>query len=238
MSRIVRYIFEKGGKRCRATLLLLCAEMLDCRMERALDAAVAIELIHTSSIIFDDIIDNEKIRRNSQPLHIAFGEGVAITCGLFLASKAVEILSHYDSKEIMRAIGTAIVTMSQGEMLDVFSQGEEGVEEYLKIISFKTGAMFSASAEIGALVAGASRDQVECLSECGRLIGISFQMRDDIADLNDGEKMSVYNDLTVETVSRLSVEYAGRAKDLLRRKFGEKSNRIIEFIDHICGSQK
>lgn len=235
LKRVVRYSLERGGKRCRSTLLLLCTEMLGGNRQRAIDAASAIELIHTSSLIFDDMIDDETSRRNAKPLHLAFGENAAITCGLFLASKAVEILTRYGNEDIMKVASNAIVKASEGEMLDVLSRQAATVKGYLKIASLKTGSLFAASAAIGALLAGATKRQVESLSECGALIGIAFQLRDDFLDLTqDQSSRPIPESVTVDQVSRLSVDYVERAKAQLAKEFGEKSHCLIEFADFVC----
>ena len=236
LNRIVRYSFEKGGKRCRAILLLLSTEASAGQKEKGLDAAAAIELIHTSSLIFDDIIDDETSRRKSKPLYLAFNRNAAITCGLFLASKAVQILSRYDNEDIVRVAAEAMVRASQGEMLDVLSRRAHDLDGYLEVASLKTGSLFAASAGIGGLLAGAPREHVETLSECGRLIGIAFQLRDDLLDLTQGAecRRSISKDITADAVSRLSLEYAEKAKAGLEREFSTKSNRLIEFADYVC----
>lgn len=235
LNRIVRYSFEKGGKRCRGIFLLLTCEALSGRRQEALDAAVAIELFHTASLVFDDMVDEETSRRKSQPLHVSFGRQAAITCGLFLASKAVEMLSRYDDEDVVRVAAEAIVKASQGEMLDVLSKQAEGLERYLEIATLKTGALFAASAGIGALLAKAARKHVSIMSECGRLIGVSFQLRDDYLDLaKDQARKSVCKDMTSDVVSRLSKEHAERAKADLAREFGTRSTRLMEFADYVC----
>jgi len=235
LNSIVRYSFDKGGKRCRAILLLLSTEALAGQRENALNAAAAIELIHTSSLVFDDIIDEETSRRKSKPLHLAFGRNAAITCGLFLASKAVEMLSRYNNEDIVRVAADAMVRASQGEMLDILSRQAGGLHQYLEVASLKTGALFAASVAIGGLLAGATRERVEALSECGRLMGIAFQLRDDFLDMTQGHgRRSVSKDITVDVVSRLSLEYTDKAKADLAREFGGKSGRLIEFADYVC----
>jgi len=235
LNRIVRYSSERGGKRCRSILLLRCTEMLGGNRERAMDAASAIELIHTSSLIFDDITDHETARRNAKPLHLAYGQNAAITCGLFLASKGVEILSRYGNGNVMRVTGNAIAKLSEGEMLDVLSRQADSIEGYLKIATLKTGSLFAAAAAIGALLAGASEKQIESLSECGRLIGIAFQLRDDFLDMiQDACSQRIPKRITVDQVSRLLVDYAKKAKAQLTEEFGEKSHSLVEFVDFVC----
>jgi len=182
VNTLVRYFFQTGGKRCRPILLLLSNEALGGDQKRALDAAVAIELIHAASLIFDDIIDTETVRRRRPSMHHVFGEDKAISVGLFLASKGVEILSRYNNDALTQTLADALVKLSKGEILDAISSKTTDPESYLNIADLKTGALFSAAAAIGAILAEASEDEVKTFAEYGRLVGIAFQARDDALD--------------------------------------------------------
>lgn len=182
-SQLVRYTFRTGGKRLRPIMLLLAAQAVGGEEKLALNAAVAVEFVHAASLIFDDLIDKDRLRRSMPTLNVAFNDDRAISAGLFLASKAIEVLSDYKDPKVMKMIGWALVELSKGEILDVISDIAIDVEHYLNIADLKTGSLFGASAGIGGLVGGGSREEIGALYNYGRAVGVAFQIRDDILDI-------------------------------------------------------
>lgn len=182
-SELVRYTFRTGGKRLRPTMLLLASHSVGGEEESALNAAVAVEFVHAASLIFDDLIDKDRLRRSMPTLNVAFNDDRAIGAGLFLASKAVQVLSDYKDPKVMKMIGWALVELSKGEILDVISDIAIDVEHYLNIADLKTGSLFGASAGIGGLVGGGAREEISALYNYGRAVGVAFQIRDDIIDI-------------------------------------------------------
>jgi geranylgeranyl diphosphate synthase type I len=182
-SQLVRYTFRTGGKRLRPIMLLLASQAVGGEEKLALNAAVAVEFVHAASLIFDDLIDKDRLRRSMPTLNVAFNDDRAISAGLFLASKAIEVLSDYKDPKVMKMIGWALVELSKGEILDVISDIAIDVEHYLNIADLKTGSLFGASAGIGGLVGGGSREEIGALYNYGRAVGVAFQIRDDILDI-------------------------------------------------------
>mgnify|MGYP001097663889 CR=1 FL=1 len=182
-SELVRYTFKTGGKRLRPIMVLLATEAVGGEEKSALNAAAAVEFVHAASLIFDDLIDKDRLRRDMPTLNVAFNDDRAISSGLFLASKGVQVLSDYKDPKIMKMIGWALVELSRGEMLDVISDIAIDVEHYLNIADLKTGSLFAASAGIGGLVGGGSREEINALYNYGRAVGVAFQIRDDILDI-------------------------------------------------------
>jgi geranylgeranyl diphosphate synthase type I len=182
-SELVRYTFKTGGKRLRPTMVLLAAEAVGGQEKPAVNAAVAVEFVHAASLIFDDLIDKDRVRRSAPTLNVAFNNDRAISAGLFLASKGIQVLSDYKDPKVMRMIGWALVDLSQGEILDVISEIAIDVKHYLNIADLKTGALFGASAGIGGLIGAGSPEEVSALYNYGRAVGVAFQIRDDIMDL-------------------------------------------------------
>ena len=183
---LVKYTFKTGGKRLRPIMVLLATQAVAGEEEQALNAAAAVEFVHAASLVFDDLIDKDRLRRDRPTLNVAFNDDKAISSGLFLASKGVEVLSDYKDPKIMKMIGWALVELSKGEMLDVISDIAIDVEHYLNIADLKTGSLFGASAGIGGLVGGGSREEIEGLYNYGRAVGVAFQIRDDILDITSG----------------------------------------------------
>jgi len=180
---LVRYTFRTGGKRLRPIMVLLASRAVGGEEKMALNAAAAVEFVHAASLIFDDLIDKDRLRRDMPTLNAAFNDDRAISSGLFLASKGVEVLSDYKDPKIMKMIGWALVELSKGEMLDVISDIAIDVEHYLNIADLKTGSLFAASAGIGGILGGGSRDEINALYNYGRGVGVAFQIRDDILDI-------------------------------------------------------
>jgi len=182
---LVKYMFRTGGKRLRPVLLLLASESVGGKSEHALDAAVAMEFLHAASLIFDDLIDKHRLRRNLPTTQHAFADDKAISAGLFLASRGVQILSEYKDSRITKMVGWGLVDLSKGEILDVITELAFDVDHYLAIADLKTGSLFSAAAGIGGVIGGATPAEVDCLYNYGRAVGIAFQIKDDVLDTDD-----------------------------------------------------
>jgi geranylgeranyl diphosphate synthase type I len=181
-NELVKYTFRTGGKRLRPILVLLASEAVGGKTEHALDAAAAIEFVHAASLIFDDLIDKHRLRRSFPTTQHAFADDKAISAGLFLASKGVQILSEYKDPRITRLVGWGLVDLSKGEILDTLTELAIDIEHYLNIADLKTGSLFGAASGIGGVVGGANPHDVNCLYNYGRAVGIAFQIKDDILD--------------------------------------------------------
>ena len=181
-NELVKYTFRTGGKRLRPILVLLACDSVGGNSDHALDAAAAIEFVHAASLIFDDLIDKHRLRRSLPTTQHAFADDKAISAGLFLASKGVQILSEYKEPRITRLVGWGLVDLSKGEILDTLTELAIDIEHYLNIADLKTGSLFSAAAGIGGVLGGASAHDVNCLYNYGRAVGIAFQIKDDILD--------------------------------------------------------
>jgi len=181
-NELVKYTFRTGGKRLRPILVLLASDSVGGKSEHALDAAAAIEFVHAASLIFDDLIDKHRLRRSLPTTQHAFADDKAISAGLFLASKGVQILSEYKDPRITRLVGWGLVDLSKGEILDTLTELAIDIEHYLNIADLKTGSLFSAASGIGGVLGGANAHDVNCLYNYGRAVGIAFQIKDDILD--------------------------------------------------------
>ncbi len=192
-NRIVKYMFRTGGKRCRPLLVALSTEAFGVDAEKAMDAAAAIEIIHAATLVFDDLIDRDQVRRGVPTIHAAFSNEKALTSGLFLASKGVQLLSNYKNPEIMRMVGSTLVDISKGELLDILSDVKASVNECVAIADLKTASLFGAAAGIGGAIANAPGRDLLALQKFGRSAGMSFQIRDDMLDFEDGSSEPTLN---------------------------------------------
>jgi len=224
------HLLKAGGKRLRPILLLAVARGYGLEEEKALPAAAAIELLHNFTLVHDDIMDRDTFRRNVPTVHTIWGDALAILAGDLLFSKAFEAILDLEKKGIRhdlvvratRKLAWASVTVAEGQALDMDFERRSDVseEDYMVMIEKKTAALFKAAAEIGAIIAGATREQIEHISEYARLAGKAFQIRDDILGLTADEKKlgkPVYSDIR-EGKRTILVIYALKKLDRHRQK--------------------
>lgn len=185
-NQIIKYMFKTGGKRCRPLLVAVATQALGGDAEESLDAAAAIEIIHAATLVFDDLIDKDQVRRGVPTIHMAFSNEKAITSGLFLASKGVQLLANYKNPEIMRMVGSALVDISKGELLDILSDVTASVNECVAIADLKTASLFGTASGVGAAIAGVDGRDLSAMQKFGRSAGMAFQIRDDMLDFGNG----------------------------------------------------
>jgi len=187
------YLMNAGGKRIRPLLVLLSARAASGKadIKRIAPIAVAVELIHTATIIHDDIIDKSEKRRGIATVNKKWGENTAILAGDMLFSKSFELIGTHEIRELSGIVGEACESLAQGEMLELLHIGNASMTEevYLEILERKTAHLFEACAECGAILGGAGKSEVEALSKFGYFLGISFQLIDDILDITGDEKL-------------------------------------------------
>ncbi len=180
-----------GGKRIRPLILLLSAESIGNCDENAYAAACAVELLHTESVVHDDIIDNETLRRRKDPFHIKYGYNTSILTGDFVLGLILNISSRLDNPRIATELATTAMMMSDGEMIETRLESSEDVtfDDYLKVIEYKTATAFEAASKIGAILGGGTEDQILALAEYGKNVGIAYQIHDDLQDWNNEDKL-------------------------------------------------
>ena len=180
-----------GGKRIRPLILILSAESVGKCDDNAYVASCAVELLHTESVIHDDIIDNEILRRRKDPFHIKYGYNTSIITGDFVLGLILNISSRLDNARIARELANTAMMMSDGEMIETRLETSEDVtfEDYLKVIEYKTATAFEAASKIGAILGGGNEEQILALAEYGKNMGIAYQIRDDLQDWNNEDKL-------------------------------------------------
>lgn len=195
ISRAVRYSLFAGGKRLRPILVLAAAEAVGGLVEDALPAAAAFEMIHTYSLIHDDLpaMDDDSLRRGKPTSHVVFGEAIAILAGDALQTHAFRVLSEGESgipaERRLRAVAlladaAGASGMVGGQVADLEAEGQPVSSDSLEFIHrHKTGALIHAASEVGAVVGGGSDDQIAHLASYGENIGLAFQIIDDILDV-------------------------------------------------------
>lgn len=232
----LKYSLE-NGKRIRPVILLLAAESVGKIDENTFSASCAVEFLHMESIIHDDIIDNETLRRQKDPFHIKYGYNTSILTGDFVLGLILAISSRLDNARITKDLATTAMLMSEGEMIENRLESSEDVtfDDYLKVIEYKTATAFEVAARIGAIIAQGTEEEIEALTEYGKNIGIAYQIRDDLIDWKNEDKL--FNFLIKKSsdprdvfnkMEELLKEYAEKARSGLRKIPDTESKMNLE----------
>jgi octaprenyl-diphosphate synthase len=243
----LRYACE-GGKRIRPLILLLCAECVQSKKPDAdaYLAASAIELLHTESIIHDDIIDEENLRRGKPSFHVKYGYNSSILTADFVLGSILNIGSKLKDLRILNELSNAATRMSEGEMMEIRLGKEPDISEddYIKVLEYKTASLFEASARIGAIIGGGTEDQVHAMTSFGNLLGIAYQIHDDLIDYDNENRL--FNMLVkknkskefVDRMNKLYQLYAAKARNDLRKISAEsKAKRHLEHLTDLASVQ-
>jgi len=180
-----------GGKRIRPIILLLSSECVGEIDDNTLAAACAIEFLHTESVIHDDIIDNETLRRQKDPFHIKYGYNISVLTGDFVLGLILNIASRINNPRVTKNLATTAMMMSEGEVIESRLEASEDVtfDDYLKVIEYKTATAFETASRLGAIISGGSEEEIESLADYGKNIGIAYQIRDDLLDWQNEDKL-------------------------------------------------
>ena len=215
-----------GGKRIRPIILVLAAESVGEIDDNTLSAACAVEFLHMESIIHDDIIDNETLRRQKDPFHIKYGYNTSVLTGDFVLGLILGISSRLDNARITKELASTAMLMSEGEMVESRLETSEDVtfDDYLKVIEYKTAVAFLAASRIGAIIGKGSEEEIESLTEYGKNIGIAYQIRDDLLDWKNEDKLfnllikkSSDPRVVFDKMEELLKEYSEKARKGLRK---------------------
>ncbi len=191
LSQVLVHIRQRGGKRMRPMLILLMAKNFSRVSSVTQHAAVGLELLHTASLVHDDVVDESSERRGQASVNALYDNKVSVLVGDFILSTALLYVSKTHSEVIVRRLSELGRTLSDGEILQLTNIQKEAISEtaYYEIIKRKTAALFESCAAIGAESAGASDDEVEAARLFGQNLGIIFQIRDDIFDYYDSKEI-------------------------------------------------
>ena len=228
----------QGGKRIRPLMVLLCYDAVRSRdtiTDDPMPAAIAVELLHLESIIHDDVIDADTIRRDRQVFHVKYGLGASILSADFVLGIILDIASQYADTRVGRELSKAALKMSEGEfgeMKITDSKRQIATDEYLETISRKTASLFQSSAKLGAIISGAKQQSIEAMSEFGLNLGIAYQIQDDLLDWSqdgNGERMASTDP---EALKKMSYRFAVSAKNCLAHvPESEAKERLSELAE-------
>jgi octaprenyl-diphosphate synthase len=178
------------------------------------------------SIIHDDIIDNETLRRQKDPFHIKYGYNTSVLTGDFVLGLILGISSRLDNARITKELASTAMLMSEGEMIENRLETSEDVtfDDYLKVIEYKTAVAFQAAARIGAIISKGTEEEIESLTEYGKNIGIAYQIRDDLFDWKNEDKLfnllikkSSDPRVVFDKMEELLKKYSEKARNGLRK---------------------
>lgn len=191
LSQVLEHIKKKAGKRMRPMLILLSAKNYGAISDVTLHSAVGLELLHTASLVHDDVVDESEERRGQASVNAVYNNKVAVLVGDYLLSTALLNVALTDKNKIVRYLSELGRTLSRGEILQLSNIRSEEISEdvYYEVIKQKTAALFEACCAIGALSAGASDEEIEKAKQFGQNLGIIFQIRDDIFDYYDSDEI-------------------------------------------------
>ena len=191
LKKTVQSTLLAGGKRIRPGLFFICAKGKDFNIEYLIPAAASIEIIHTASLIHDDIIDRSLLRRGKKTIHNTYDRDTAKFVGNYLFTQTFSLLNKYNNPEILEEMSIAAQNLVRGEFDQIKTKKELGQGEriYLKKINEKTSSLFKVSCALGGILSGSARAEVEKMRRFGQYLGISFQINDDLLDM-DGRKIS------------------------------------------------
>lgn len=191
LSQVLEHIRHRGGKRMRPLLILLIAKNYGGVNDVTLRSAVGLELLHTASLVHDDVVDESKERRGQSSVNAEYNNKVAVLVGDYVLSTALLNISFTNNSDILRSIAVLGRNLSNGEILQLSNiQNTEFSEDiYYDVIKMKTAALFESCCEVGTLSVNANERQIELAKEFGRNLGIIFQIRDDIFDYYDSKEI-------------------------------------------------
>lgn len=253
IKKALKYAISAGGKRIRPVIVLLSGKICGGDYNKLMNLAIAVELIHTASIVHDDVIDKAEMRRGNISLNRKYNSSLAILLGDWLISKSVELASIYGEK-VIREFSKVGMMMSEGEVMDLYSNEDSfGEKEYFNCIEKKTASLFAYSAKTACEIAGGSDSAIDSLYRYGQSLGIAYQLVDDLLEylkvLKD--KKSQFESMTLPQIYErdFGKEIAIQKTFSLISKFrnnslealqifseSEEKRKLIEIVDFMTNS--
>ncbi len=241
----LRYASE-GGKRIRPLILVLSAETISASKRASTDitddmllSSCAIELLHTQSVIHDDIIDKENYRRGKPSFHIKYGYNSSILTADFVLGIILNICTKINNAKISAELSKAAIKMSEGEMMEIKLTKDPFLkdDDYIKVVENKTASLFEAASTIGSLLGTGTEEEIFAMGSFGHLLGIAYQIHDDIMDWNNEDRL--FNILVrnnkqsaefIERMEKLYISYSSKAKNELKKITDSVSKKHLEHL--------
>jgi octaprenyl-diphosphate synthase len=242
-----------GGKRIRPLILVLSAESAKVGKvnssklgEDTFMAATAIELLHTESVIHDDIIDEENLRRGKPSFHVKYGYNSSILTADFVLGIILNIGSKLNNPRVSNELSNAAIKMSEGEMMEIKLAKDPKIREddYIKVLEHKTASLFETSAKVGAILGEGEEDEIRAMATFGNLLGIAYQIHDDLIDWNNEDRLFNIlvkkNDQSKEFVDRMEklyLSYSIKAINELRKISDSVPKKHLQHLTDLSSVQ-
>ncbi len=184
IPQVARHLIDSGGKRLRPMLTLAAAQMCGYEGGDHIKLAVSVEFMHTATLLHDDVVDESELRRGKKAARMLWGNEASVLVGDFLLGQAFRIMVETGSLDALAVLSRAAAVIAEGEVMQLAAAKKTSTTEdaYLRVISSKTAALFSAASEVGAVIAGRGEDERAALRSFGRNLGLAFQLVDDALD--------------------------------------------------------
>ena len=189
IRQVGEYIVRSGGKRLRPALVLFTAGAMGYKGTHHHELAAVVEFIHTASLLHDDVVDESDLRRGNKTANAIYGNAAAVFVGDFMYSRAFQMMVGVDSMHVMRVLADATNVIAEGEVLQLLNchNADVVIDDYLRVIRYKTAKLFEAAARLGGIVAGADPETETRLAAFGMHLGTAFQLIDDVLDYSADE---------------------------------------------------
>jgi len=201
INQLGQYIINTGGKRLRPALVILSSKIFSYQGTQHINLAAIIELIHTATLLHDDVVDASILRRGQETANQRWGNEASVLVGDFVYSRAFQMMVNVDSLKVMQILSEATNTIAEGEVQQLINRNKSETSEnnYLNVIRNKTAKLFEAAAQLGAVISDRTAKEEEIMATYGRHIGTAFQLIDDVLDYNSSENelgKNIGNDLS------------------------------------------
>jgi geranylgeranyl pyrophosphate synthase len=236
VTEAIGHLLDAGGKRIRPALTLLTGRLYPSDADQIISMAAAVEMLHTATLVHDDVVDGSLLRRGSPTLNAHWSPGATILTGDYLFARAADLAAQTDNVRVMQVFARTLMTIVSGELRQLFGDTtrRQTREDYFKRVYAKTASMFELATEAAGVLIGAREDKIAALRQYGHDLGIAFQIMDDVLDFVGDESQvgkPVANDLRQGIVTLPVIDYLDahprdrRVDDLLRH--GQHSDEVV-----------
>lgn len=189
IRQVAEYIIHSGGKRLRPAMVLYSAGAMGYSGTHHHELAAVVEFIHTATLLHDDVVDESELRRGNKTANALFGNAASVLVGDFLYSRAFQMMVGCGNMRVMEVLADATNIIAEGEVLQLLNcnNADVGVDDYLRVIRYKTAKLFEAATRLGAIIAGVDTEQEDAMATFGMHLGTAFQIIDDVLDYSAEE---------------------------------------------------
>jgi len=244
IKQLGQHLIHSGGKRLRPLLVLLSAKAFNYQGQSHINLAAVIELVHTATLLHDDVVDTSELRRGKRTANAVWGNAASILVGDFLYSRSFQLMIRADNMRVLQSLATATNVIAEGEILQLLNCKNPDTDEEtcMKVIRAKTGTLFATATEIGALLAQRSEQEIKAMYEYGMHLGIAFQLVDDALDYQSDSEIMGKNrgddlaegKLTIpllHTLKHGSLEEINIIRDAIHHADSAEKERIFAAIE-------